>query len=243
MRLKLTIAYDGTAFKGWQSQPFGLTVQDTIEGVLKKITGERIVVHGSGRTDTGVHALGQCAYVEVPDRFALKEWQRILNFNLPTTIRVMRCVNAPKGFHARFSAKGKIYRYLIRNDTVVLPHEIDRVWMVTEKLDATRLSQTAMMFEGRHDFRGFTTTRNTPDNTMRNITRIAVTKRGSLTTIIIHGEGFLHHMVRLIVAAIVRVAQGQDEIEIIRQRLDGPGKPELTQLAPACGLYLVKVLY
>src|SRR6478735_2176635 len=99
MKLKLTIAYDGAAFNGWQSQPVGTTVQDVLEDALKRITGERVIVHAAGRTDTGVHALGQGAHIEVPARFSVEEWQRILNFNLPPTLRVVGCQRARNDFH------------------------------------------------------------------------------------------------------------------------------------------------
>lgn len=243
MRLKLTIAYDGSAFKGWQSQPFGTTVQDVLEDALQRITGERVIVHGAGRTDTGVHAIGQAAHIEVTDRFSVAEWQRILNFNLPPTIRIMRCQRARKDFHARHSATGKIYRYLIRNQNVVLPHEADRVWMVPEKLDPALLRAAAGIFVGRHDFRGFGANKSSPSRTVRTISRIGVATRGSLIALTFEGEGFLYRMVRLLTGSIVRVAQGRDQLAEIERRLHEPGLPVWDQAAPAGGLHLVRVLY
>lgn len=243
MKLRLTIAYDGSAFKGWQSQPFGHTVQDVLEDAFRRITGGRVVVHGSGRTDTGVHALAQVAHVVVPDRFPPGEWLRILNFNLPPTIRIMTCRPAPPEFHARFSARGKVYRYVIRNREVILPHEINRVWMIPEKLDRTLLRAAAAIFVGRHDFRGFGSNRKAPDRTVRTIFRIQVTERGSLLQLTFHGEGFLYRMVRMLTGSIVRVARGQDQLATVERRLHEPGPPEWEQVAPACGLHLVRVVY
>lgn len=242
-KLKLTIAYDGSSFKGWQSQPFGNTVQDVLEGTFRRITGGRVVVHGSGRTDTGVHALAQVAHVIVPERFPPAEWMRILNFNLPPTIRIMGCRAAPPDFHARFSARGKVYRYVIQNKTVVFPHETNRVWMVPEKLDRDLLRSTAALFVGTHDFCGFGSNRKAPGRTVRTISRIQVTERGALIQLTFHGEGFLYRMVRLLTGAIVRVARGQDELAAVARRLHQPGSPEWEQAAPARGLFLVRVVY
>lgn len=243
MRLKLTIAYDGTAFKGWQSQPFGTTVQDVMEDALKRISGERIVVHGAGRTDTGVHAVGQCAHIDVPDRLPAAEWQRILNFNLPETIRIIRCQKAPRSFHAQHSAKGKIYRYVIRNQSVALPLEANRVWLVPEKLDPALLRRTAGLFVGRHDFGGFAANRSAPDRTVRTLTRIRIVRRGTLIALTFEGEGFLYRMVRMLTGAMVRVASGKDGLSQIEKRLREPVQPNWRHAAPAAGLHLIKVLY
>ncbi len=243
IKLKLAIAYDGSAFKGWQSQPFRLTVQDTIEDALKRITGERVIVHGAGRTDTGVHAMGQGAHIEVSTRFTVLEWQRILNFNLPPTIRIMECQLAPDGFHARHSARGKVYRYAIRNQEVVLPQEAPQVWGVREPLNLDLLRKTAALFVGRHDFRGFGANKSAPSETIRTISRLSVAVKGTSIALTFHGKGFLYRMVRMITGSIVRVATGQDKFAEIERRLHDPGTPQWEHVAPARGLTLVKVLY
>ncbi len=243
MRLKLAIAYDGTTYRGWQSQPFGNTVQDVVEDALRRITGQRVVMHASSRTDTGVHALGQGAHIEVTDRFSVTEWLRILNYNLPPTIRVMGCEEVPQTFHARHSAKGKVYRYLIRNEPLITPHEMDRVWLIPPKLNVARLREVARLFVGTHDFRGFCANREVPENTMRTLSRLTVVPSGTLIAITFEGEGFLYHMVRMLTASMVRVAQGEDNLAEIEARLQGPGAPIWSHVAPPSGLYLVKVLY
>ncbi len=243
MRLKLTIAYDGAAFKGWQSQPFGVTVQDAVEDALQRISGKRVVVHGAGRTDTGVHAIGQCAHIEVPDRMRAAEWQRILNFNLPGTIRIMRCQKVSKDFHAQHSAKGKIYRYFIRNHSVALPLEANQVWLVPQKLDTGLLRRTAALFVGRHDFGGFAANRSAPDRTVRTLTRIRIVQKGTLIALTFEGEGFLYRMVRMLTGSMVRVASGEDGLADVENRLREPVRPNWRHAAPASGLHLIKVLY
>lgn len=242
-RLKLTIAYDGSAFKGWQSQPFGATVQDVIEEALKRISGRRIVVHGAGRTDTGVHAIGQCAHIDVSGPLPAAEWQRILNFNLPETIRIMRCQKVSQSFHAQHSARGKIYRYFIRNQNVGLPLEANRVWLVPDMLDPALLRRTAGMFVGCHDFGGFAANRSAPDRTVRTLNRIRIVRKGTLIALTFEGEGFLYRMVRMLTGAIVRVASGKDSLAEVERRLREPVRPNWNHAAPAAGLHLIKVTY
>lgn len=244
MRLKLTVAYDGSAYKGWQSQPFGTTVQDVMEEALARIAGERVIVHGAGRTDTGVHALGQCAHIEVPERFSAGQWRKVINHNLPPTVRVLRCVRVTGKFHARKSAKGKVYRYVIRNGDTCPPHEADRVWLVPGKIDAGLLREAARIFEGRHDFAAFTANREgQAKTTVRTLSRVSVSAKGGLIAVTLEGDGFLYKMARMLVYAMVRVAQGGEEPEEMRRRLRAKVKPDWKHVAPASGLYLVKVVY
>jgi tRNA pseudouridine38-40 synthase len=245
MRLKFLVAYDGRAFAGWQSQPNGQAVQDVIEVALAKIAGSRVVLHGSGRTDAGVHALGQCAHADVPDASGLKpaDWLRALNANLPEQVRIMRCTRAAGDFHARFSAKGKIYRYTIRNAQVLPPLEFGRVWHVPHALDFEKLQRAAKLFIGRHDFAAFAANRGKPDeNAVRTIRRVDVARGGSLITLTFEGEGFLYKMVRMLTAATMRAAQGREDLGALRERL-AKGGPKWNHVAPAEGLCLVKVLY
>jgi len=244
MRLKLVIAYDGAPFVGWQSQEGGRTVQDLLEASFKKITRARVVVYGSGRTDSGVHALGQVAHADVPDG-SLKpsEWRRALNACLPPAIRVLRASRAKPDFHARFDAKGKVYRYVIRTVPVLPPHEAGRVWHLPQELDLARLEEAAGIFVGRHDFAGFSANRRTAlRDTWRSISRLDIRSSGTLVSLTFEGEGFLYKMVRMLTGAIIRVAQGRAEIAGLRERLAGGGT-KWNYVAPAAGLYLVKVKY
>ena len=243
MKLRFTIAYDGGPFSGWQSQATGDAVQDVVERCLKKITGERTILHGSGRTDAGVHALGQSAHVEVSGKMSLLEWQRALNAMLPPAIRIMRVQRAAEDFHARFSARGKIYRYLIRTNPVLPPHEVGRVWHFPQSLDFAELVRAASVFEGRHDFAAFAANRGTAvKDTHRLIHQVSVKRQAGLWSLTFEGEGFLYKMVRMLTASSVRVAQGREDLENIRTRLRD-GAPKWSHVAPAEGLYLVKVLY
>jgi tRNA pseudouridine38-40 synthase len=171
------------------------------------------------------------------------EWQRALNANLPPTIRVLAASKAAADFHARFSAKGKIYKYLIRNGPVLPPHEFGRVWHVTRPLHTDTLRRAAKLFIGRHDFAAFCANRgNGVHDTVRTIRKVAVSHRDGLMALTFEGDGFLYKMVRMIAAAMVRAAESREELEHLRARLK-EGAPKWNHVAPAEGLYLVKVIY
>lgn len=246
-RLKFTVAYDGTAFAGWQSQANGNTVQDILERAFVQVAGEEIRVHGSGRTDAGVHALAQCAHADVPTPSLKPEtWTAALNASLPAPIRVLRCAYVGAKFHARFDATGKLYRYRIWNDRYLLPFEIDRAWHVPHAIDLERFTREAQQFLGRHDFRGFAANRGTPeDETVRTISSALVRKNGKCITLEFRGDGFLYKMVRMMVGALVRSARDEALAGEIRERLSNPrsAKSLARPAAPACGLYLVRVFY
>lgn len=249
-RLKLTIAYDGRPYCGWQSQAGGGAVQDFLEAAFCKLCGGRLAVHGSGRTDAGVHALGQVAHVEVPaERFPLREWRAALNAHLPPEIRVMRCQWAAPNFHARFSTTGKIYRYRVWNGPVFPPLEIGHAWHVFAPVDLQILRLCAGILTGRHDFARFAANRGVPStDTVRTIRRVDVKGRpGAGITLVFEGDGFLYKMVRLLTGSLVRCAQGKASPEWFRGLLEPPepGKPlvKTNFAAPAEGLYLVRVLY
>ncbi len=244
-RLKLIVAYDGAPFRGWQSQAGGGTIQDLLEKAFATVAGEKIRVHGAGRTDAGVHALGQCAHADVPSgRLASGIWQNALNASLPPPIRIVRASFAPRTFHARFSARGKIYRYRIASGPILLPFEIDRAWHVAGDLNDRALRAGAALFVGRHDFAGFAANRGKPpESTTRTIRSVRVRRTRAATEIEFDGDGFLYKMVRLMMGAIVRTALGKETVAEVRERLHAavPGKARLA--APAGGLTLVRVRY
>lgn len=243
MRIKLLIAYDGRPFLGWQSQVGGGTVQDHLESAFAKICGSRIVVHGAGRTDAGVHALAQCAHVEVPrGSLDLATWRAALNANLPREIRVVKCSRAAKGFHARFSAKGKIYTYRIWNDAIHSPFEVGRSWHLPGTLDLPALWAEAKKLTGTHDFASFAANRGKPvKDTVRTIREIKIKKRGPLLTLTFEGDGFLYKMVRLLTGSLVRCAQHRAEPQWIDELL--ARKLKTSFAAPADGLCLTRVIY
>jgi tRNA pseudouridine38-40 synthase len=244
-RLKLIVAYDGTPFRGWQSQHGGNTIQDHLEQAFAAVCGPRVVVHGAGRTDAGVHAEAQCAHADVPrDRLPIAIWSRALNARLPREIRVLRLSRARKDFHARFTAKNKIYTYRIWNDRIHSPFEISRSWHLHLPLDLARLKLAAALLTGTHDFAGFAAHRGKPEHvTVRTLTRIQVKRRGPLITLRFEGDGFLYKMVRLITGMLVRCAQGRVGLDVICRIRDAKGQEKTSFAAPACGLYLTRVNY
>lgn len=245
MRLKLTLAYDGAGFRGWQSQSGGGAVQDVLQEAMTRLAGGRKVsVQGSGRTDAGVHATGQVAHAEVPEeRGGPRFWLQALNAMLPPRVRVLRCVRADQSFHARYSATGKTYEYLLWIAPIQPPHWAGRCWHA-RGTDVAALRRTAKMFVGRHDFRGFSANRGTPvADTRRYLRRVSVSSEGPLVRLRFEGDGFLYRMVRMLVAAMVRVAQGKSTPADLRARLAGRHTELPRTVAPPDGLYLVRVRY
>ncbi len=246
-RLKLIVAYNGGRFSGWQSQLNGNGVQDHLENAFEQICSERIRVHGAGRTDAGVHAIAQCAHVDLPARrYGPERWLSALNGVLPQEIRVMRTRFVAPSFHARFSATGKIYRYRIWNGEVLPPLEKGRAYHVRDPLDCALMTTAAHSFLGRHDFRCFAANRGAPvADTIRTIQRVRFQKSGALLVIEFEGDGFLYKMVRMMVGSLVQVGLGKAQPGEIQSRL-GPAGLRLSQarrVAPAEGLFLIRVRY
>ncbi|PYK28955.1 MAG: tRNA pseudouridine(38-40) synthase TruA [Verrucomicrobia bacterium] len=243
-RLKLIVAYDGAPFAGWQSQSHRNTMQDHLERAFERVTGEAVRVHGAGRTDAGVHALAQCVHVDVLKFLAADRWIKALNASLSPAIRVLSCRYVSKDFHARLSAKGKIYRYRIWTAPVLPPFEYGRAWHVARPLNLKILKSAAKHFAGKHDFASFAANRGKPEpSTIRTINSVRVRQKGPCITIEFDGEGFLYKMVRLMVGALVNCGLGKMRIEEITSRLHSGEVGSARFAAPAEGLYLVRVRY
>jgi tRNA pseudouridine38-40 synthase len=247
-RLKLIVSYDGSAFAGWQSQTHRKTVQDELEAAFHKIIGQRIRIHGAGRTDAGVHALAQCAHVDLPsgklDGLKPSGLLKALNANLPATIRILRCQRVSEDFHARYSAKEKLYRYRIWNGAILPPLEFGRAWHIATPLDVDLLKAAGKRFVGRHDFVSFAANRGKKDeDTVRTIRSVEVRKNGPRLTVDIAGNGFLYKMVRLMVGAMTRVALHKMELDELGSRLKSRRTDGFRFVAPAEGLYLVRIWY
>ena len=248
-RVKLIVAYDGTPFSGWQSQKSGDSIQDQLERALGRIVGQETRVHGAGRTDAGVHALAQCAHFEVPDasRLPVETWRSALNSQLPPAIRVIRASLVPQTFHARFSAKGKLYRYRIWNGPVLPPFEHQRAWHISASLNYPDIIEALRLFQGRHDFAAFSANRGRPERntTVRTLEWVRLRRGGAGWTVQLLGDGVLYKMVRLIVGSLVQTGQGRLSHQQIANALRGgkvlPLRNRLT--APAHGLCLVRVRY
>ena len=244
-RLKLTVAYDGGPFGGWQSQPDQNGVQDHLRQAFFAILSEPVKLHGAGRTDSGVHALGQVAHVDVPpDKFSPAKWIAAVNAHLPAQIRLIRCQPVSAVFHAQYSAVGKVYRYRVWKDPVLHPLEIGRSWHVPQVLDLKTLMVAADRLSGTHNFASFAANRGkTNEATTRTINQIRIQRRRELIAMEFDGSGFLYRMVRMLTGAIVRVSSGREDLTWIDQLLSEPGKTKASYTAPAEGLYLVKVKY
>jgi tRNA pseudouridine38-40 synthase len=251
MRLKLTIAYDGRPYQGWQSQANGQTVQDFLMTALREVAKQEIAVVGSGRTDTGVHALAQIAHFDAPEGISMNpyNWVPALNCKLPATIRIMACEEVGADFHSRFSASGKTYRYEICTDPVLPPLKAGLAWHLPRLLDPTLLRLALDVLTGTHDYHGFAAYRGNEGPGMdwvRTIQRADLDVLADGYRITWNGNGFLYKMVRLLTGAAVHVAQGKMTLDALRLLLDQPaGLPfgKSPVCAPADGLYLAGVTY
>src|SRR6185369_6006760 len=247
-RLKVIVAYDGAPFAGWQSQSHRNTVQDHLERAFERVTRGAVRVHGAGRTDAGVHAFTQCAHVDVSKFLPVDRWIKALNALLPSAIRVLRCRYVSKDFHARLSAKGKIYRYRIWTAPVLPPFEYRHAWHLAQPIDLKILKSAAKHFVGTHDFAAFAanrgksasrtdSSRGEPEpSTIRTINSVRVRKKGPCLAIEFDGNGFLYKMVRLMVGALVKCALGKMRVEEITSRLHSGKISSARFAAPAEGL-------
>jgi len=242
---KLKLAYRGSDFYGWQRQDPHPTVQLALETALKKIFGKSFHVAGSGRTDRGVHALGQVASCRLPVQHSPQTLLRALNFHLPSGVRVLSVSKEKPKFHARFSAKGKTYLYRIVNDPFLHPLEIGRAWHVPRPLDLKAVRQAARLFVGRHDFASFTSNPGYErESTVRRIRSLRLLRKpGSILEFTFDGDGFLYRMVRNLVGALVKVGHGRLTVAELKKILAARARSTAPPTAPAEGLYLLKVRY
>src|ERR1700722_8267953 len=241
---KLTIAYRGTEFSGWQRQAAKRTVQECIEAALEKIWGQKISLQGSGRTDTGVHALGQVASFNAPRLHADTVLQRALNANLPRDVRIVKCRLVSPAFHARFDARGKTYRYLIWNRLVQDPFTLDTHWHVPRPLDLPAMRRAARLLLGRHDFASFTSNPGYErESTVRVMRRASAVRDGAALVFHFTADGFLYRMVRNLVGALAKVGKGKNTVDDFEKILRARSRSTAPATAPACGLYLMNVTY
>jgi tRNA pseudouridine38-40 synthase len=247
VRLKLTIGYDGANYEGWQIQKVGRGVQQVIEEAITKIFQREVRVHGSSRTDTGVHARAMIAHFDLPDEILKMPVGKVplaLNSQLPEDIRIFEARKVPETFHARFSAKGKQYRYFVFNHRAMDPLLRHQAWHVPQKLDLAGMRQALTCFEGKKDFAAFANNRNYQmESTVRALFHCAVRKKGPLLTFILEGEGFLYKMCRGIVGTVVQVGLGRFSAKDIPKMLAARDRRMAGMTAPAHGLVLWKVFY
>jgi tRNA pseudouridine38-40 synthase len=246
-KLKLVIAYEGTAYEGWQVQKTGTGVQEKVEQALAKLFPGAPRLHSASRTDTGVHALGMVAHFEIPAaefKMSTRKLALAINAWLPEDIRVLSAARAPEKFHARFDAAGKQYRYYVWNHTAMNPLLRHSAWQVTRPLDLRAMRAAAPRFVGRHDFKSFAASRNYEmESTVRKLARCDIRKNGCLLTFIIEGDGFLYKMCRGIVGTLVQIGLGKFPPEEIKRMLAKKDRRMAGMTAPAHGLVLWKVFY
>ncbi len=268
--LKITLAYDGTRFVGWQRQADGKSIQSLLEDALAKFEGAPVAVHGAGRTDAGVHALGQVASAQVSFTHDPATLHRALNALLPDAIRVIAVADAPEGFHARFGTRSKTYRYQLRAGEIGDPFTRAFVWQLPETLDVDAMRAAAATLVGTHDFAAFQSTGTDVASTVRTIVRSEfrgpegsaphmagsaphmelnsrsgadpVGPRG-LLVYEVTGDSFLRHMVRAIVGTLVEIGRGRRTEDSMARLLDGGARADAGATAPPHGLFLVRVDY
>lgn len=243
-RFKCVCAYDGTDFCGWQSQKGGNTVQDYIEARLEFIFLKKIRIHGSGRTDAGVHAKAQVFHFDADWPHDAEKLQAALRCGFPAGIQVSRVSDAPEGFHARFSARGKRYAYNIY-EGYAPPYEARYAWsMRRRKLDVARMNEAAALLVGEHDFTAFSANRGREeDNPVKNLKKLCVSRRGRRIRVLTEGSGYMYKMVRILTGALVDVGLGRLEPPDLTEILESRRRTNRIQTAPALGLFLEKVFY
>lgn len=249
MNFKLTLQYDGTDFHGWQMQNEERTVQGELTRVLSLLDGRGVVVHGAGRTDAGVHAVGQVASAELQREITPDRLRAAINGNLARDVRVVKVEAVEDDFHARFSAKGKTYRYRIFNAPFMSPFWCRYAQHEARVLDIERIERAARLFVGEHDWTAFSAAQSEATTRVRNITGLAVEERwsergrGRLVDMTVSADGFLRYMVRSIAGTLLSVGRGEMDEDQIQRALTGGDRRLAGATAPACGLTLMHVHY
>jgi tRNA pseudouridine38-40 synthase len=247
--LKLILAYDGSEFAGWQVQPDAVSVQGTLASAIGRITGEKVLPQGSGRTDAGVHALAQVATFATESSVPAANFVKALNDILPASVRVLEAQEAAPDFHARKSARGKTYRYRIYRAAIYPPFLARYLWHYPFPLDELAMVRAAGLVEGEHDFTSFAAVdpergrEGKPMSNLREIFSSSWERQGDEFVYTVRGSGFLHHMVRNLVGTFILVGKGTLRAEDVTRILQARNRSAAGATAPASGLYLVNVEY
>ena len=243
-RFRATIAYDGSNYVGWQVQPNGPTVQQALQDALNQLTQQSVIIHGSGRTDQGVHARSQVIHFNLESRWSCISLRNALNAVLAPDIRVAALKRAADDFHARRSAISKEYRYFIWNGEIMPPHLRLYRTHVRHPLNVEHMSRAAQYLVGRHDFAAFTaSSKGADESTVRDVTAFVITRRGHEITFRVQGEGFLYKMVRSMVGHLICVGKGAAAPEDTLEILESCTRTEQVPTAKPEGLFLWKVYY
>lgn len=241
--IKLTLSYDGTDFHGWQRQPGLRTVQEALEQAIERLTGVRPGATASGRTDAGVHALGQVAHFFTASRHPPGVFVRALNALLPRDVRVLAAEEMPQAFHATLDAKSKRYRYVIDNGPVASPFHLRYSWHIHHPLDIEAMARAGRLLLGRHDFRSFETEWPNRTSSVRTVVDLNVDIEKHLVSIEVEADGFLYNMVRAITGTLMLVGTGKRPESWVGDVLRAENRVEAGPTAPPQGLFLVRVAY
>jgi tRNA pseudouridine38-40 synthase len=243
-RYKLIIEYDGTPFVGWQAQNNGASVQSVLADAIAAFAGERVAVSGAGRTDAGVHALGQVAHVELAKNWDNDTVRDAINFHLrPQPVAVLSAEQVAADFDARFSAKKRHYLYRIVNRRADLTLDHNRAWRVPRPLDAAAMHEAAQLLIGRHDFTTFRAAECPAKSQVETLDRLDVTRDGDEVRVGASARSFLHHQVRSMVGSLIHVGDGKWRAADLANALAARDRAACGQVAPPHGLYLVRVEY
>ena len=243
-RFKLTIEYDGGGFVGWQRQVDGMSIQQALEEAVFQVSAETVLVQGAGRTDAGVHALGQVAHVDLEKEIAPEKLKDAINFYLkPAAISVLAAEPAPDDFHARFSATGRAYLYRIVNRRAPLALERGRAWRINAPLDVAAMHAAAQVLVGRHDFSTFRASLCQAQSPVKTLDRLSVHRAGEEVQIIAEARSFLHHKVRNMVGTLRLVGEGKWTKADVETALEARDRSKGGPTAPPDGLYLTRVRY
>jgi tRNA pseudouridine38-40 synthase len=243
-RYRLTLEYDGTPFVGWQRQDNGPSVQGALEAAIEKLSGERVTVTGAGRTDAGVHALGQAAHFDLVKTFEPGKVRDALNHYLrPDPVSVLDASAVGEEFHARFSATARHYLFRILNRRSPPALEIDKVWHVSPKLDADAMHAAAQFLVGQHDFTTFRAAECQAQSPVKTLDRLDVSQRGEEIHIEASARSFLHHQIRSFTGTLRMVGEGKWQPRDVKKALDARDRSACGPVAPPEGLYLVRVDY
>lgn len=241
--IKLIIEYDGKKFGGWQKQPNKLNIQGEIEKAIEEITGETVELNASGRTDAGVHSLGQTANFKTNSKIDISKMAIAINSKLKQSIRIIKAEEVDEKFHARYSCKGKKYKYVINNSKYGSAIYRDLEYHMPIKLNVEAMQKGIKYFEGEHDFKGFKASGTSSKSSVRTIYSAKVIENGERIIIELEGNGFLYNMVRIISGTIVDVGLGKIKPEEIPEIIESKDRTRAGKTLPPQGLYLVEVYY
>lgn len=241
--IKLTIEYDGKDFNGWQKQPNKLNIQGEIERAIKDVTGEEVDLIASGRTDAGVHSLGQVANFKTNSSIPIEKFPIALNTKLKRSIRILDAQEVEERFHSRYNCKKKTYRYIINNSENGTAIYRNLEYNYSQKLNVDKMNKASKYFIGEHDFKGFKSSGTSSKSSVRTIYDAKVYKEGSRVIIELTGNGFLYNMVRIISGTLIEVGIGKLLPEEIPEIIESGERQRAGKTLPPQGLYLVKVDY